>query len=158
MAIDGIDKSGIAADLLRRADQERQLQDQADIAQKDTTQIEQERAKEQGAAGHALHEPNQDPKVSGDLRPDQAVAELEESKRTGVEMHEDAVSAASVQQDKGEDWQKFSLTQKERELPPSVEDKAKQAQESADRQQQEETVNVADLMKQMAIQSGKISS
>ena len=158
MAIDGIDKAGMAADTLRRLNQEAQAQEQRELSQKDTTQIEQERAKEQGTAGQALNNPNQDANIATDIRPDQAVQEAEEAKKTGVEMHEESVNTASAQQDRGENWQQFAGTEEETALPPSVEDQAKQAEESADRKDQEQKVNVAELMKEMAIQSGKISS
>ena len=158
MAIDGIDKSGMAADTLRRMNQEAQAQEQRELAQKDTAQIEQERAKEQGSAGSAENNPNQDPNITTDVRADQAVQEIEDAKKTGVEMHEESVNTASAQQDRGEDWQQFSGLEEDRALPPSVDDQAKQAEESADRKDQEQKVNVADLLKEMAIQSGKISS
>ena len=79
-----------------------------------------------------------------------------------LERHEEAVTQASEQQDRGEDWSRFSAAGEATEIPQGVEEiaaetKADEARQDGEQKDREE-VNVGDLMKQMSIQSGIIKS
>ena len=74
---------------------------------------------------------------------------------SGEELHEEAVQTAGAQQDRGENWQRFSETDDGGEIPPDVEDQARETDEDREREQK---VKVADLLKEQAIDSGKIPS
>ena len=151
MAIDGVDVAGMA-DTVRRLQQETEIQENQDATQKDSALVEQERSKQSASTG-SEHSNPEGQRIEG-RRPEDAVQELD---KTGAELHEESVETASVQQDRGEQWQQFSASPEERDIPPSVEDQANEAQDSAERDEPT-SVNVAELMKQMAIDSGKISS
>lgn len=89
----------------------------------------------------------------------QEVAQVNESREaSGQELSDDAVEAASAQQDRGEQWQSFSADEaREKAIPPSIEDQAAQERQEAQQREQQQ-INVGDLMKQMSIQGGKIDA
>ena len=150
MAIDGIDKARVA-DVIQRVQQAQDLQEAQEV------NLEKERAKEQKAASHVLTA-NADKTTISQVRSDQAVQDLEESKQTGVELHAHSVITANEQQDRAESWQQFSASEEERVMPTSLDAKVNQAREVEASKQQENSISAAELIKHRAIQSGKINS
>ena len=153
--VEGIDKAGQAARAARIQDQvdaQRLEQEQAD---KVLAQAQQEQAAQQVSGIDAVAD-------GSDAISEAGAADVGSSDVAGQERHEEAVTQASEQQDRGEDWSRFSATGEATEIPQGVEeiaaetkaDDARQDGEQKDREQ----VNVGDLMKQMSIQSGIIKS
>ncbi len=81
-------------------------------------------------------------------------AQAIENELSGAQLHEQAVDAASNQQDRGEAWLSFR-DQEESVMPRSVEEVAQQEkQDAADQQQQQERISVQALMNQHKINNG----
>lgn len=156
-----IDKAGGAgAEVLRQLDQQQQAKEQQDQETLDAAAIEQRRAKEQGSAGQAGGQALDDPQVKGTsgAESEDAVGEVGEASKTGVEKHDEAVDVANAQQDRGESWQEFASTAEAAELPQSVEDQARQADDDAEEAETQKKIKVEDLLKEMTVKSGKIPS
>jgi len=156
-----IDKAGGAgAEVLRQLDQQQQAKEQQDQETLDAAAIEQRRAKEQGSAGQAGGQALDDPQVKGTSGAESTdgVGEVGEAAKSGVEKHDEAVDVANAQQDRGESWQEFASTAEASEIPPSVEDQARQADDDAEEAEVQKKVKVEDLLKEMTVKSGKIPS
>ena len=156
-----IDKAGgPGAEVLRQLEQQREAQEQQDQETLDAAAIEQRRAKEQGSAGQAGGQALDNPQVKGTAGApsDDEVGEVGKADKSGVEKHDDAVNTANAQQDRGESWQEFAGTAEAGELPPGVEDQARQSGDEADEAKAREEVKVEDLLKEMTVKSGKIPS
>ena len=75
-----------------------------------------------------------------------------------TEQTAEAVGAAHKQQDAGQNWEKFAQAKEPTELPPSVEDAAKEdRQEEADRQEKQ-SVSARDFQNSMAMRNRMIKS
>ena len=85
----------------------------------------------------------------------EARATVEDAQVSGQERHDAATDAASSQQDAGEQWQRFSATQTEAQRS---EERQRQADEEEARRDQAQTISAADLLNQLARQSGKINA
>ena len=72
---------------------------------------------------------------------------------TGDERNDAVVNLASEQQNRAESWQGFAQSEEPVHIPPGV---SAEAGESRNRKQQQESLNVGQLINQMAIQDKKI--
>lgn len=161
MAIKGVDPAGTAAkEALRRLQEQSDLKEQSESTEQepgvDAAAEERRRAAEAGAAGAGASEgvAEGDPGVASGESSEVGASAGAESP-SGEELHQEAVETAGAQQDRGEDWQRFSETDEAGEIPPDVE---AQARETAEDRERDQKVKVADLLKEQAIDSGKIPS
>ena len=151
MTIKSIDPAGRAAAEALRATEERR---EEELSAEEGAAAERRRAEQ---AALITLEPSKELSEAGETG---AVVEATDGVEgagapSGDQLHREATETASAQQDRGEDWQEFSGTEQERDLPPTVED---QARETDEERAQKEEVKVADLLKEIAIGSGKIPS
>lgn len=89
----------------------------------------------------------------------QEVTKVNETQATsGQDLTDKAVDTANVQQDRGQAWDAFAADSNNTTvIPPSVDDLAADGGQDA-QQRDQQTIAVADLINQMAIQSGKIGA
>ena len=150
MTIKSIDPAGVAAAEALRVTEERRQDELSTEAGAE----ERQRAAE--AAGIAVEPAKELSKGTETGDAAEATDGVEGSGAPrGDDLHREATETASAQQDRGENWQEFSGTEQERELPPTVED---QARETDEERAEKDEVKVADLLKEIAIGSGKIPS
>jgi hypothetical protein len=129
-------------------------------ARSDEVQGQQDR-RAQDTAGQALTD--EDPTIQSSQKMDapdvKAVGETQPSadnlqplELDGEQLGQEAVDSAHQQQDRGEDWQAFSLDAPERNMPPTVEDL------SSNPNNDENKLNAGELLKQMAIDNKHIKA
>ena len=154
MTIKSIDPAGgVAAEALR-ATQNRRDEERSEESVAEGAASERQRAAEAaGITAEPARELSEGGQTGDAVEATEGVKGSEAPR--GDEMHREATETASAQQDRGEDWQEFSGTEQERDLPPTVED---QARETDEERAQKDEVKVADLLKEIAIGSGKIHS
>ncbi len=76
----------------------------------------------------------------------------------GTSRTAEAVDAAHKQQDRGESWEKFAKEQDGTQLPPSVEETARERQRQEAEQEERERLTARDLQNELMVQSRRIRS
>jgi hypothetical protein len=145
----------------RRNEVIRQLQDSQRRLETDTNSTQnsqsaraEDRAREQTGASDPVRQEEQRREIQNLQARTQ---EIGDQNRTGADRHDDAVTAANTQQDRGQDWQRYAQDKPETQIPASVEEQRAE-QQSSERRQEEQRINVRDLLNRMSIQSGKIDA
>lgn len=89
----------------------------------------------------------------------QTVAQANQAREiSGADKAADAVSTASKQQDRGEEWRSFAAKESSGKLPPSVEEQVAAQNRQNTNDEAQKQINMRDLLAQLQIKGGKIDA